>query len=77
MVDSSCGVAAPVVGSDQVVRAVGALSNFYAATNDDRHNRDAEQVKILVAQVCKAMRGGCFETSALTLEEIKSLVPIA
>ena len=66
-----------VVGSDAVVQAVGNLSNFYAVTNDNRFNRDAAEVRRLVAEICKAMRADCFEKSALSTDEIKALVPIA
>lgn len=66
-----------VVGSDEVVKAVGALSNFYSETNDDRFNRDVAKTKLLVAQVCSAMRKDCFEKSSLTIEEIQAVVPIA
>ncbi|PYB77856.1 hypothetical protein [Rhizobium wuzhouense] len=66
-----------VVGSDQVIQAVGKLSNFYAATNHDRFNRDAAEVRRLVAEICKAMRADCFEESNLSIEEIRAIVPIA
>jgi hypothetical protein len=66
-----------IVGSDRVVQAVGALSQFYAETNHDRFNRDVKAVRGLVAQVCRAMRRDCFEKSSLTIEEIQALVPIA
>lgn len=66
-----------VVGSDNVVQKVGALSRFYAETNEDRFNRDAAKVRLLVADVCRAMRADCFEKSDLTNEEVQALVPIA
>jgi hypothetical protein len=66
-----------VVGSDLVVQAVGKLSGFYAATNDERFNRDGSEVRRLVAEICKAMRADCFEKSNLSIEEIRALVPIA
>lgn len=66
-----------VVGSDEVIQAVGKLSNFYAVTNDDRFNRDAGEVRRLVAEICKAMRSDCFEESNLSIEEIRAIVPIA
>jgi hypothetical protein len=66
-----------IVGSDPVIQAVGKLSGFYAATNDDRFNRDASEVRHLVAEICKAMRVDCFEKSNLSIEEIRALVPIA
>lgn len=66
-----------VVGSDLVIQAIGKLSGFYAATNDDRLNRSASEVRRLVAEVCKAMRADCFEKSNLSIEEIRALVPIA
>jgi len=65
-----------VVGSDSVVQNVGALSRFYARTNEDRFNRDANEVRRLVAEVCRSMRADCFEKSDLTIEEIQALVPI-
>jgi methionine synthase I (cobalamin-dependent) len=65
-----------VVGSDEVVQAVGVLSQFYAETNEDRFNRDAAAVRRLVAEVCRAMRRDCFERSSLTVEEIQAVVPI-
>jgi hypothetical protein len=66
-----------VVGSDSVVQKVGALSRFYADTNDDRFNRDVNEVRRLVAEVCRSMRADCFERSGLTTEEVQALVPIA
>ena len=66
-----------VVGSDNVVQKVGALSRFYAETNNDRFNRDAAEVRRLVAEICRAMRADCFEKSDLTTEEVQALVPIA
>lgn len=66
-----------VVGSDKVVQKVGALSRFYADTNDDRFNRDGGKVRLLVADVCREMRADCFEKTELTIEEIQRLVPIA
>lgn len=66
-----------VVGSDRVVRAVGALSRFYAETNADRFNRDAAHVRLLVAEICQAMRIDCFEKSSLSVAEVQALVPIA
>lgn len=66
-----------IVGSDKVVQSVGDLSNFYAATNEDRFNRDAAEVRRRVAIVCQAMRQDCFEKSLLTVEEIQAVVPIA
>jgi hypothetical protein len=65
-----------VVGSDLVIQKVAALSRFYAQTNDDRFNRDANEVRRLVAEVCRTMRADCFEKSDLTIEEIQALVPI-
>ncbi|MCJ8507796.1 hypothetical protein MUU53_07700 [Rhizobium lemnae] len=65
-----------VVGSDTVVQAVGKLSNFYAITNNDRFNRDAAEVRRLVANVCMSMRADCFEKTDLSIEEIRALVPI-
>ena len=65
------------VGSDDVIRRVGELTNFYSETNHDRHNRDAQEVKKRVAAVCQAMRADCFEKSSLTDEEITALIPIA
>lgn len=65
-----------IVGSDNVVQQVGALSRFYAETNHDRFNRDASEVRRLVAAVCRAMRTDCFERSKLTNEEVQALVPI-
>ena len=65
-----------VVGSDAVVQAVGKLSGFYAATNDDRFNRDASEVRRLVAEICRAMRADCYEKTELSIEEIQALVPI-
>ena len=66
-----------VVGSDQVIEKVGALSRFYGDTNDDRFNRSAGEVRRLVAEVCKSMRADCFERSNLAISEIQALVPIA
>jgi hypothetical protein len=66
-----------VVGSDLVIQAAGDLSNFYAATNHDRFNRDGSEVRRLVAEICKAMRADCFEKSKLSIEEIRAIVPIA
>lgn len=66
-----------VVGSDGVVKSVGALSKFYADTNADRFNRDVNTVRRLVAEVCQSMREDCFEKSALTIDDVKALVPIA
>lgn len=66
-----------VVGSDAVIQKVGKLSSFYAATNADRLNRDASEVRRLVADICKAMRADCFEASRLSTDEIQALVPIA
>lgn len=65
-----------VVGSDSVVKSVGALSRFYADTNADRFNRDADEVRRLVAEVCRGMRSDCFEKTYLTNDEVKALVPI-
>ena len=66
-----------IVGSDRVIQNVGALSHFYAETNDDRFNRDVPEVKRLVAEVCRSMRSDCFEKADLTTEEVQALVPIA
>ncbi|MGG7518979.1 hypothetical protein ACQ3G6_13930 [Allorhizobium undicola] len=66
-----------VVGSDAVIQKIGKLSSFYAATNSDRWNRDASEVRRLVAEICKAMRADCFEASRLSIDEIQALVPIA
>lgn len=65
-----------VVGSDEVIQKVGELSGFYSATNDDRFNRDAGEVRRLVAEVCQAMRSDCFQKSGLTTEEVQAIVPI-
>ena len=65
-----------VVGSDEVAKRVGALSRFYSETNDDRFNRDANEVRRLVAEICRAMRQDCFEQTELTIDEIQALVPI-
>ncbi|WP_136616461.1 MULTISPECIES: hypothetical protein [Mesorhizobium] len=65
-----------VVGSDPVIQRVGALSRFYAETNHDRHNRDVNEVRRLVAEVCRSMRADCFEKSDLTTDEVQALVPI-
>ena len=65
-----------VVGSDSVVKSVGALSRFYAETNADRFNRDTGEVRRLVAEICRNMRADCFEKSNLTNDEVKALVPI-
>ncbi len=43
-----------VVGSDAVIQQVGALSSFYTKTNDNRFNRDANEVRRLVAK-CAAL----------------------
>jgi hypothetical protein len=66
-----------VVGSDSVVQSVGALSRFYTETNEDRFDRDAKEVRRLVAEVCRAMRSDCFEKTDLSITEIQALVPIA
>lgn len=65
-----------VVGSDVVVKKIGALSRFYSETNHERFSRDASEVRRLVAEVCKAMRADCFERSNLSTAEIQALVPI-
>jgi len=65
-----------VVGSDRVVQQVGDLHRYYSETNHDRFNRDAENVRRLVAQVAKAMRSDCFEESNLSIDQISDLVPI-
>lgn len=65
-----------IVGSDAVVQAVGKLSNFYATTNDDRFNRDAAEVRRLIANICMTMRADCFEKTDLSIDEIRALVPI-
>jgi len=65
-----------VVGSDAVIQRVGALSRFYAITNHDRFNRDASEVRKLVAEVSRAMRDDCFEKTNLSIDDIKALVPI-
>lgn len=65
-----------VVGSDDVVKSVGALSRFYMDTNADRLNRDVGEVRRLVAEVCRAMRADCFEKTKLTNDEVRALVPI-
>lgn len=66
-----------VVGSDRVVQQVGVLSRYYSETNQDRFNRDAQEVRRLVARVCQAMRADCFEKSNLTIDDVQALVPIA
>ena len=66
-----------IVGSDSVIKAVGKLSNYYAKTNENRFNRDVSEIRILVAEICCEMRRDCFERTALTLDEIKAIVPIA
>lgn len=66
-----------VVGSDSVIQKVGELSSFYAETNHDRLNRDASEVRRLVAETCRAMRADCFERTSLSITEIQALVPIA
>lgn len=66
-----------VVGSGSVIQTAGKLSNYYAATNHDRFNRDAAEVRRLVAEICKAMRADCFEKSKLSIDEIRAIVPIA
>jgi hydroxylamine reductase (hybrid-cluster protein) len=65
-----------IVGSDQVIQKVGALSRFYAETNDDRINRDVREVRRLVAEICRSMRSDCFEKTNLTTDEVQALVPI-
>jgi hypothetical protein len=65
-----------IVGSDDVVQKVGALSRFYAETNENRQSRDAQTVRRLVANICKSMRDDCFEKTNLTVAEIETLVPI-
>ncbi|WFU09198.1 hypothetical protein QA646_18325 [Rhizobium sp. CB3090] len=65
-----------VVGSDQVVKCVGALSQYYAETNHDRFNRSGSKVRSLVAEVCRAMRQDCFEGTDLSIDEIQAIVPI-
>ena len=66
-----------IVGSDLVIQRVGALSRFYAETNEDRFNRDVQETRRLVADVCSAMRADCFEKTNLSIDEIKAIVPIA
>jgi hypothetical protein len=66
-----------VIASDRVIKEIGALSQYYSETNDDRFNRNAPKVRALVAEVCRAMRQDCFERTDLTIDEIQAVVPIA
>lgn len=61
-----------IVGSDDVIRKVGALGNYMK-----EGNRDASKVRGPLADVCVAMRADCFEESALSSKEIEPLVPIS
>jgi hypothetical protein len=63
-----------VVGSDEVLKSMNSLKEFYISTNDDRFNRDATKTDELVGKVCQAMRKDCFEKSSLTSEEFQRLV---
>jgi hypothetical protein len=66
-----------IVGSDEVIRKVGALCKYFQETNHDRFSRDAAMGRRFLADVCLAMRADCFEKSALSIEEIEPLVPLS
>ncbi len=63
-----------LVASDEVAKCVGLLSTFYHNTNSGRFNRNVKKSRLLIANVCKAMREDCFEESTLTLDEFQKLV---